>query len=777
MSNNSDSWVVAELNPDFLWGHKADFGLDINICAYQLDGDVRNKLFCSLDDNQSVSVNNKISPNIASWDLLLRNELNENKWRFVSNRTEPINIKSFSENIFKSNFISIVILSLLVAGLFGLMKIKKTMIPLEKLVAATRKASKGDFSQVEVEDDSEFSELGIAFNSMSINMKQKISTLEYLSALDRGIAAKLDVNQLINQVIERILAIQPNTAVSIFHISEQTDKEVQCKVNMGTNLNNVDTFSFSRTAIPMSEINALHSHPRGKTITSKNKLSYKKIITESSHEQCWLLPILWQGKMYAFISISMNETQDQDDSYWQECRELAKRVAVAISAQVRETKLMRQAQYDMLTGLPNRILLEDRLNNAIAHSDHTGDPVWVIFIDIDRFKYVNDTLGHDAGDVLLKTISKRLKDSVNESDTVSRFGGDEFIILLEKNIDQDNLTTMTRIMKNIASPIHMQGQNITTTCSAGIAIYPNDNVSAESLIKYADIALYRAKDTGRNNFQFFEQSMNIIATERLKIESLLRSAVEKNEFSLKYQPKLNLKSQKIVGVEALIRWNNPELGAVPPSRFIPIAEETGLINDIGKWALLTACKQAVIWQQAEMGPLLMSVNISTKQLEQENLMEQIETILKQTQLMPKNLELEITESAVLSDINQATTILNKIKSLGIKLAIDDFGTGFSNLSHLDKLPLDTLKIDKIFIDNIQIAEDSVAIVDTVISLAKNMNLKIVAEGVVAAAQIDYLTARQCDEIQGYYISQPVDIKQIENLLIEYNTAALVAIAL
>ncbi len=446
-------------------------------------------------------------------------------------------------------------------------------------------------------------------------------------------------------------------------------------------------------------------------------------------------------------------------------RELAGRVGIAISAQEREDQLLVQAQYDSLTGLPNRILLQDRLRQAIEHSGRTGNPMWVAFLDLDRFKFVNDSLGHTAGDVLLTEISKRLQQAVRDTDTVARFGGDEFIIVLQGQTDENlRVGILHRLIEAVAMPVKLDEQEIVTTCSVGIAVYPADGSTPDILVKHADVAMYRAKELGRNNFQFFTQYMNEKVTERLRMETHLRKALELNEFSLFYQPKVDLDTKQIVGVEALIRWNSKELGFMSPVHFIALAEETGLIVPIGEWVLRTACAQAVAWQEAGFGKLLMSVNLSIRQFRQTNLIESIATILKETRLQASCLELELTESLVMNEFESSIKILHDIKSLGIHLSIDDFGTGYSSLSYLKNLPLDTLKIDKSFIDDIAMHSDEAPIVASIIALARNLKLKVVAEGVESHEQVKYLISHGCNEIQGYYFSRPEPAQAIETML-------------
>jgi diguanylate cyclase (GGDEF)-like protein len=464
--------------------------------------------------------------------------------------------------------------------------------------------------------------------------------------------------------------------------------------------------------------------------------------------------------------IGSENTLNQDDHHWAEIRDLSNRIGIAMSLQKREELLFTQAHYDQLTGLPNRILLDDRLERAIERSQKTQLPTWVVFLDLDRFKYINDSMGHHWGDQVLIEVAKRLKQIVRETDTVARFGGDEFILVLEgDHSEEDMITALNRIIASIAEPLMVNQIQLILTCSVGVAASPTDGLNSTTLIKHADIAMYRAKELGKNNIQFFTESLNRKVAERIHIESLLRNALVNNEFVLHYQPKVDLTTMQVVGAEALIRWNSPELGFVSPIQFIHLAEETGLILQMGEWVIKTACEQAVAWQKAGYEKLIMSVNLSARQFNQTHLLHSIKEILAKTGLDPQYLELELTESIVMTDVTASLKVLHEIKSLGVKISVDDFGTGYSSLSYLKDLPLDTLKIDKSFTDDIILHTDKAPIVQTIIALAKNLNLKIVAEGVESYEQVLYLKNHGCDEMQGYYFSRPKLAHEIEPLLV------------
>ncbi len=430
-----------------------------------------------------------------------------------------------------------------------------------------------------------------------------------------------------------------------------------------------------------------------------------------------------------------------------------------------EARIQHMAHHDVLTGLPNRALLQDRLSQAIAYAERYAQPIWVVFIDLDRFKFVNDSLGHKAGDQLLNAMAQRLQSATRETDTVARLGGDEFVLVLPARSDEAMAGgILQRIMDSIAQPLAIAEQTFYLGCSMGVAIYPADGSSAEELIEHADIAMYRAKETGRNNFQFYTAAMNAGMLERLRLESALRSALERDEFVLHYQPQVDLQSGRVVGMEALIRWQHPQLGMVSPLRFISLAEETGLIVPIGAWVLRTACAQNQAWQQAGLGPLRIAVNLSARQFAQPGLAQSIGAALAESGLAPQYLDLELTESLVMTDVERTIEVLRELKALGLQLSIDDFGTGYSSLSYLKRFPIDVLKIDQSFVRDITHHPDDALIVMSIIALAHNLKLHVIAEGVETQEQLDYLQQHGCDEMQGYFFSRPVPAAEFEQLL-------------
>ena len=431
-----------------------------------------------------------------------------------------------------------------------------------------------------------------------------------------------------------------------------------------------------------------------------------------------------------------------------------------------QVQLEHQANYDSLTGLPNRTLLHDRLKQAV-YAQRTPRNIAVVFMDLDHFKFVNDSLGHSVGDKLLKAMGERLRAALREGDTVGRVGGDEFVLILaDQNNEEVIFRAMQRIAAKVAEPLVIDGQELYVTCSAGISLYPQDGPDVDTLLKNADTAMYRAKEHGRSNFQFYTSEMNERVNERLALENALRRALDRQEFLLHYQQKVDLGSRAIVGAEALVRWMHPEWGLVRPARFISLAEETGLIVPLGEWVLRESCRQARAWLDEGLEPGVVSVNLSARQFRQQDLVRMVSRILEETRLDPARLEMELTESMVMHNVESAIATLQGLKSLGVRLSVDDFGTGYSSLAYLKDLPIDALKIDRSFVRDIGggVEAHEGVLAQAIISLGHNLHLKVIAEGVETDAQVRFLKRHGCDEVQGFLYGEPVPPADYARLL-------------
>jgi diguanylate cyclase (GGDEF)-like protein/PAS domain S-box-containing protein len=444
--------------------------------------------------------------------------------------------------------------------------------------------------------------------------------------------------------------------------------------------------------------------------------------------------------------------------------------AVIVFRDVSEVRAMTRqmshsAQHDFLTGLPNRMLVNDRLRQAIALAHRRSTKLALLFLDLDGFKHINDSLGHLIGDKLLKSIAARLVNCVRASDTVSRQGGDEFVVLLsEITHSSDAAITAKKILQAVAEPHYIDQHDLRVTTSIGLSVYPDDGFDAETLLKNADTAMYQAKENGRQNYQFFKPAMNVRAVERQSIEESLRRALDRRELTVHYQPKIDLNTGEITGAEALVRWNHPERGPIPPAQFIPVAEDCGLILPIGNWVLHEACRQTRAWADAGLSLATIAVNISAIEFRNEHFLDGVFAILQDTGLNPRRLELELTETVLMKRAESTESVLKNLRARGIHLAVDDFGTGYSSLSYLRKFPVDSLKIDQSFIRQITATRDDTAIVAAVIGMGRSLNLRVIAEGVETRTVLEFLQAHQCDEAQGYYFSRPLPAQEFARFL-------------
>ena len=448
-----------------------------------------------------------------------------------------------------------------------------------------------------------------------------------------------------------------------------------------------------------------------------------------------------------------------------------------------EKQMRSLAYYDSLTNLPNRTFFKELLKQAIAYAHRSKLIFAVLFVDLDDFKRINDTLGHEMGDKLLQALSKRLFKSLRDSDYIARLeenettdaaarlGGDEFVLLLQGLAHiHDAGKAASRILEAISRPFDLDGHDVFISASIGISLYPSDGEECIDLLKSADVAMYQAKATGRNSYKYYSKSMNARAGEYLTLSSKLHKALENGEFLLYYQPKKSILENKIISLEALLRWKPADSDLVPPSKFIPLLEETGLIIPIGEWILHTACSQNKIWQEAGYEPIVVSVNVSNRQFNQKNMIEVVTQALHNANLQPEYLELEITESMIMQDTEEAIAILHKFKNMGIQISMDDFGTGYSSLNYLRYMPLNALKIDRSFVMNLATNRSDAAIIEAIIALAHSLSLKVIAEGVETEQQLSFLKSRGCDEVQGFLLSRPLPVEEISRFLTKKNLA-------
>lgn len=494
---------------------------------------------------------------------------------------------------------------------------------------------------------------------------------------------------------------------------------------------------------------------------------FRGLVAAYGYRSCWSTPILsHQGAVlgvFAMYSLSVREPTVTETTLIDVTTRIA---GIAIERKRAEDQIRFLAHHDALTSLPNRILLKDRLTQAILQTQRHNPWVSVVFIDLDNFKTINDSLGHTAGDELLKIVANRMVACIKATDTVVRLGGDEFVILLvdQPASPEEISATLDRIRTAIAEPIALDGRALYVTCSMGVATFPNDGADPEALLMNADTAMYKAKDAGRDNVQFYTAEMNTRVHEKLALQQEMRDGLARSEFILLYQPQVDLRTGRIFAVEALVRWRHPALGLLSPLKFVPLAEETGLIVPLGDWVLHEACRQNKAWQDAGLPPVNVSVNVSARQFREKSLINRVVNALRESGMAARNLELEITEGLIMQDVDQAVATMEELQRLGVQLAIDDFGTGYSSLNALKTFPVARLKIDKSFIKNLASDDSDKAVAAAVISLGQKLHLRVIAEGVETAEQLAILRDNNCDEFQGYYFSKPMSFEDIADLL-------------
>ena len=501
----------------------------------------------------------------------------------------------------------------------------------------------------------------------------------------------------------------------------------------------------------------------------KNKFSPSELFNKLKENENLTIEayMLSKEKKNILCDISLSISRDRDgklDGYIGYIQDITQQKEIEEKLKRQQQLLHYQANHDALTDLPNRTLFKDRLAHAIRSSKRHKTMFALLFLDLDQFKKINDSLGHHIGDKVLIETAVRIKSILREEDTLSRLGGDEFTVIINIQKKEDASLVAQKIINIMKEPLQVNTQNLYLTSSIGISIYPNDSQNEENLIKYADVAMYKAKDEGRNNYQFYSSDMTAYAFERVVMESNLRIAIKEEQFVVYYQPQIEIKTEKIIGMEALVRWVHPKLGLIPPGDFIPLAEESGLIIEIDRLVMKLAIKQVALWHQEQLNPGSLSLNLAMKQLNEEDFLFQLTKTMKEANFQAKWLELEVTEGEIMQNPLVAIKRLKTLSELGIEIAIDDFGTGYSSLSYLKKLPLDKLKIDQSFVKDIPTSEDDIAITKAIIALGKSLNLKIIAEGVEEIEQRDFLRKHHCDMIQGYLYSKPIPADKMRLLL-------------
>ncbi|HEX7025424.1 MAG TPA: EAL domain-containing protein, partial [Gemmatimonadales bacterium] len=612
----------------------------------------------------------------------------------------------------------------------------------------------------------ELQDLACSFNTMSTRLARQFHALKAAAEIDRAVLSSVDAAAIAETVVRRVPEICPCQGLGITLLDPENGS---LAVTWSTGTGSADRRREPAT-IGEEDLRRTRQYPERLVLEAGdgNLPAYLAHFEQPGGSgEIEAFPLRYGGELLGVLALRRRLGETTEDDLVQ-VRRIADQVAVALSNARMVDQVRFLAFYDSLTRLPNRVLYKERLAQALVRAARNGRFVAVCFIDLDHFSRINDTLGHDLGDHLLKEVSARLVASSRPGDSVarvvagesfaevSRLGGDEFTVVLSDLTDpQEAIRVARRLLGALRQPVRLGSQEVFVTASVGVAIYPFDGHGTEELLKHADVAMYHAKEQGRNSYQMYSASMNAEAMARLELEHQLRKAVEAGEFTIWYQPIVDLETRKPVGAEALVRWAHPERGLVSPGEFISLCEECGLIVPLGEWILREVCSQAKAWETAGLGTVRMSVNLSARQLRHEGIVDAVRTILQETGFRPRSLVLELTESMLMEPRGVTGRTIRELADLGVSLAIDDFGTGYSSLSYLKNFPVTTLKIDRSFISVITTDPDDSAITTAIITLARAMELDVVAEGVETEAQAAFLKDRACQKIQGYLVGRPM----------------------
>jgi len=764
--------VEAQLNNQFLWGNKDTLPFSTYLCILDETGKV---LFCPNQESKILLAKirnnakntdprkfvwrNQEGTNLAvAWDLFVKSNFNGADWKIISSRPEEDAL--LPVYAYHKIFPLIIILSLLGVMLLSLIQVRRIMLPLEKLVKATGRLARYEFDEpVQVNSADEFGELADSFNTMAARLEKQINTLKVLSDIDHLILSYPDLEVVLSNIFDSAdkIVTCDYIVVTLFNNSGVTDGWTYIKEVSGNKPAYVE-----RTVIEQEEIQRLQEQ---KDVQLRDVVSqplfYMEPVAKLGVTTAQICPIFLDGEVRAVFCLGYRSGKGNNIEEVGLISDIIDRLAVALATADRDEKLYRQAHYDFLTGLPNRQLFDDRLQQHIIRVRRNNEKTALLYVDLDRFKNINDSLGHASGDLLLRKVAERMRNAVRETDTVSRLGGDEFVILLTSvSSPKDVRYIVENLIEEISKPYSINGREIFINASVGIVIYPEDGKDNKELLAHADAAMYHAKESGRGRYMFYEESMNREIIRRIEMETALRHALERNEFFLLYQPQIDLVSGKVMAIEALIRWNHPKLGIVKPSQFIPIAEESGLIEPIGEWVLEKSCMNFRRMQTQNLAPGTLAVNISSRQFMRGNFIELVENIILESGISPNELELEITESLLLDESINTRSMFNRLGAMGVKLAIDDFGTGYSSLGYLKRFPIHTLKIDRAFTRDIPADNQATTLTLSIIAMAHALNMLVVAEGVETGEQLELLRKNHCDFVQGNYFSEPLTIEEL-----------------
>lgn len=752
---------IGLLRHDYLW-QPAALAEDLHVRVSDAGGEV---LFASIPQTQQLRRSTPGSEgNSAQWSLFLQQRFSAGAWTI--DLLEPYSDVKLEFARYKRTLLYTLLPIVGALVLFASISIRRTHRPLEALTEATQRISSGDFrSRVVPSGDADMQALARAFNDMTRQIGQQFEMLAVLSQLDRHILGSSNLEEIVQTVLRHARGMLPCDQLGIVLFDEDCSDVGRIHIARYPD-NAIDQCTRAHIPAALQERLRTCTAPIEIRGDDSSFAAVQTLIADWQSDRIYtLFSIRTAGGLRGWIVLACSASNPPARASLDVAHGLAERLAVAISNEDRQNALVRQAHYDGLTGLPNRMLLKDRLGQRIAASHRSRRQFALLFIDLDRFKNINDSFGHTSGDELLKGVAARLSEELPDVATIARLGGDEFTIITA-DIDgaADAAATAQAVLTALARPIMLGDIEHFVSASIGIAIYPQDGVTTDVLLRNADIAMYRAKADGPGRFAYYEEAMNREALARVELENELRHALARDELSVVYQPRVDLRDGRVIGVEALTRWHHPRFGMVPPDRFIGIAEDSGLILAIGDRVLRRACEQYHEWRRDGIDLECIAFNVSIRQLQAPGFARTLREVAERWHVPASAIEIEITESVFAADIEQLTAVLNELHEIGVRIAIDDFGTGYSSLSYLRFLPIDTLKIDRAFLPPPGDARAPAALCEAILAMSKALGLTPIAEGVESAEQAEFLRRNGCELAQGFYFSRPVSAEEITRRL-------------
>ena len=760
--------IAIKPDPAYLWGPSDDLPFATGICTFSVGGD---PLFCSepmtpgLHDQivmqqrllrtTPVEWNRDGEQQLASlWQLFLAANFNAPAIDVIASQPASHALRSRAD--FSRVFLPALALVIILIGLLSFNMIGRSLRPLQALTMAARQLSSGNLlARVRIRSNDEFEWLGEAFNKMASRLTRQISTLEAMSGIDRLILSGASFEEVSESVVRHLMNLTGCKAAGV--IARDTDSPHWAKMISLYD----DQLVHERISLPM-ELGHNWCQPRQVSVEeiSPSVAPYKSRFLSYNVSNVVLIPVVLEDQLKGILLLGMTGQYNMEQYNMSRCIDLAGRFAVALASAEREEALYRQAHFDELTGLPNRQLLKDRLEQQIVQARRENTKGALLYLDLDRFKEINDIHGHSVGDVVLVQAAERIVSEVRDSDTVSRLGGDEFVVVMPHVDGEAQVrTSATRLLERLGESFSVRGDDHFVSGSIGIVMFPDDGDSVETLLKNADAAMYRAKDAGRARFEFFSMKLNAESRRKIGLERDLRTAFYNNQLAVYYQPQFDITTGIISGAEALLRWEHSKEGFVSPAEFVPLAEDSELIVDIGRWVIEQTCRdlKRILEQGLHPGPV--SINVSTRQLREGRFVSDVLEPLQRFGINPGYLQLEVTETTVAQNRDTAIDILQALRKAGVRVAIDDFGTGYSSLGYLQQMPFDVIKIDKTFVDRIGAGDPSDNICRTIIKMAHEMGKKAIAEGVEQQGQLEFLRDNQCDFVQGFLYARPMTKEQ------------------